>query len=77
MTNVPHTRIPTNTLTWVCTHTHTHKHSVRCAHTHTHLELDEHALAAHTAGAPQVVDVFVLLVQLPSADRVFTGPIIT
>lgn len=27
-----------------------------------HLELDQHALAAHASRAPQVVDVFVLLV---------------
>lgn len=43
----------------------------------THLELDQHALAAHTTRAPQVVDVLVLLVELPSAHRLLTGTIIT
>lgn len=43
----------------------------------THLELNQHALAAHTTGAPQVVDVLVLLVELPGAHRLLTGAVIT
>lgn len=42
-----------------------------------HLELDQHALTAHTSRAPQVVDVLIFLIQLPSAHRLFTGAVIT
>lgn len=41
-----------------------------------YLELDQHAFTAHTAGAPQVVDVFIFLIQLPSAHCFFTGAVI-
>lgn len=42
-----------------------------------YLELNEHAFAAHAAGAPQVIDVLVFLIQLPSARRFFTGAVVT
>lgn len=42
-----------------------------------YLELNQHAFAAHASGAPQVVDVFVFLVQLPGAHGVFAGAVVT
>lgn len=42
-----------------------------------YLKLDQHAFTAHTAGAPQVVDVFIFLIQLPSAHCFFTGAVVT
>lgn len=53
------------------------RHALVCATCHPHLELNEHAFAAHTAGAPQVIDVLVFLIQLPSAHCFFTGAVVT
>lgn len=48
-------------------------HKTHCLY----LELDQHAFTAHTPGAPQVVDVFIFLIQLPCAHCFFTGAIVT
>lgn len=57
-----------NTTQW-----HTPIHKSLCPY----LELDQHAFTAHTSGAPQVVDVFIFLIQLPSAHCFFAGAVIT
>lgn len=66
-----------NPNSWVCTQQHTlttqHYIITHCPY----LELDQHAFTTHTSRAPQVVDVFIFLVQLPSAHCFFTGAIVT
>lgn len=57
----------------MCNAVHYIRQETHCSH----LQLDQHAFAAHTTRTPQVVDVFIFLIQLPGAHCFFTGTIIT
>lgn len=52
----------------------THHHIITY---YTYFELDQHAFTAHSSRAPQIVDVLILLIQLPGAHCFFTSAIIT
>lgn len=58
---------------WLHIQHNTVTHRTHCPY----LQLDQHAFTAHTSRAPQVVDVFIFLIQLPSAHCFFTGAVIT